>query len=101
MQFSYARKGAERNSPLVHELDTTDLDKWKENILTKATNIFDDYLIQYENDNHVELNRDEEETTVKPNNEIFEYNKCEICDKVFINKDQWKSKISIFVYFEF
>lgn len=39
--------------------------------------------------NQVELNY-----TEKPeeNSKIFEYNKCEICNRIFVNKFQWECK---------
>lgn len=89
------KTGADKGSPVVHELDTTDLTSWEENIFGKASNVFDNYLSRFEQNPDVSLNtRDDtnEENTSK-SDEIFEFNKCEICDRVFVNKDQWTSKL--------
>ena len=86
-------KGAIENSPIVHELDTTDLNKWTENIFEKSSKIFKDYLERYEQNCDSNLNERKEPCKfVHLGAEIHEYNKCEICDKVFVNKSQWNCK---------
>ena len=83
-------KGVVDNSPIVHELDTTDLTKWTENIYEKARQTFADYLDRFEKDPSSNLNqRSESIEYVNLNEEIHQYNKCEICDRIFINKSQW------------
>lgn len=82
-------KGADKKSPIVHELDTSDLEKWNENIFEKATNIYEDYLNRFEKNNAIELNKT---NNVSEECDIFEYNKCEECNLVFINKNQWNCK---------
>jgi hypothetical protein len=76
---------------LVHELDTTDLNKWTENILEKSTAVFGDYLERFEKDCEANLNLKNESTKCS-NEEIHVHNKCEICDRIFINKSQWTGK---------
>ena len=73
--------GAGKGAPIVHELDTTDLDKWDEVIFDKAVKIFQNYLTG----NVISL----PETTSKEDS-IFEYNKCETCDLIFVEKNQWE-----------
>ncbi|CAF0905323.1 unnamed protein product [Brachionus calyciflorus] len=83
-------KRSEKNSPIVHELDTTDLNKWNENIFQKAVDKFTDYMTRFESDNQVELNKSDKNESV---DEVFEFNKCEICNKIFVNKFQWDCHI--------
>ena len=85
--------GTEEGSPIIHELDTTDLLKWRENIFEKATKIFNEnYFLAYEKDNNADLNKKSDSETSQTYKEIFEYNQCKACDKVFINKSQWDGK---------
>lgn len=75
-------QGANKYSPSIHELDTVDLEKWSENIFNKAKEIFKLYL----DDSNYNSKHIKTETEL---DEINEFNKCEICDKVFVDKHQW------------
>lgn len=81
--------GGEKNSPKVHELDTTDLENWNEKIFQNAVDVFTDYSTRYDLDNNIELNKSESD---EPKDDVFEFNKCEICKKTFVNKFQWECK---------
>ena len=87
-------KRADQGSPIIHELDTTNLEKWTENIYDKAKNTFNDYLVRFEEDQNADLNKKSDNIgSFGKQEEIFEYNKCESCEKVFINKFQWDCHI--------
>jgi hypothetical protein len=72
---------------VVHELDTVDLNKWSENVLEKAKTIFEKYLNETDS---IQLQQDKPE---KNNTIINELNKCDICDKIFVDKFQWECTI--------
>ena len=74
---------------MVHELDTVDLNKWSENVLEKAKIIFEEYLSQ---SGSIRLQQDKPE---KNNTTVNEFNKCDICDKIFVDKFQWECNIKI------
>lgn len=86
-------------------MDTTNLDKWNENIFDKAACVFKDYLDTYENDVNVDINKIKRSSeSLAPNEEkeeeIHEFNKCSICDRIFIDRSQWTSNFfNSFLYF--
>ena len=80
------------NSPIVYELDSSDLDKWNEKVLDKSKSIFKDYLDKFEKNNKVALNLRRHEIKDE-SKEIHVFNKCEVCDRIFVNKFQWECKI--------
>ena len=61
------------------------MDKWSENIFDTAKNTFEEYL----NETNVNLKQVD---IVKPDTNVSEFNKCEICDKIFVDKFQWECK---------
>ncbi len=70
--------------------------KWNENIFDKAKSIFNSYLEGFQKDPDSNLNKRDDDSLEKSTaeNDIFQYNKCKICDnKIFINKFQWECKL--------
>lgn len=82
-------KGANKYSPVIHELDTFDLTKWSENVFEKAKSVFENYL------NEVNLIQLQDDKPEKNDVKVNEFNKCDICDKIFVDKFQWECKIEI------
>lgn len=50
-------------------------------------------MSRYEKDNSIDLNA--QTNKAETSDEIHEYNRCEICDRIFVNKDQWTGKNKI------
>jgi hypothetical protein len=81
--------GANNHSPIIHKLDTVDLENWAQNIFDKAKSIFEDYL-----NNKMDL-RNQISPSISTNHEVInEFNKCEICNKIFVDKSQWESHLN-------
>lgn len=81
-------KGVGPGSPIVYELDTTNLEKWNENVFDKARDTFKEkYLDMFEAHPDADLNKNDGEFYP---DDVFEFNKCEICDREFKNKFQWE-----------
>lgn len=76
-------KGACENSPIVTEIDTSDISNWDEDIFEKARKEFQSYLYGTQSTkDSIDVQKDS----------VFEYNKCESCDRVFVDKFQWNCK---------
>ena len=74
-------------------MDTVDLENWTENIFNRAKSIFEDYL-----NNKIDLVRKQgSPTTTAKEAVINEFNKCEICNKIFIDKSQWECKLYMYL----
>jgi len=78
-----------KNSIKIHPIDTSDLVKWDENIFGNSMKMFENYLKKFEEYPDANLNQQEVDNN-QSNESVFEYNKCEICDRVFVNKFQWQ-----------
>jgi len=77
-------KRACENSPIVTEIDTSDISNWDEDIFEKARKEFQSYLYGTQaTKDSVDVQKDS----------VFEYNKCESCDRVFVDKFQWNCHI--------
>ena len=87
------KTGANEFSPLVHELDTSDVSRWDETIFEVAKQKFETYL-----DGRNGLNAVTDDFKKET---CFEYNKCKQCDKVFVDKFQWDCKKRFFIIFYF
>lgn len=74
-------KRANEYAPIVHEVDTSDVSKWDEEIFEPARIIFENYL------NGTQQAKITAGDFKKDTN--FEYNKCNTCDRVFVDKFQW------------
>lgn len=84
--------GANEFAPIVHEVDTSDVGKWDEDIFEPARANFEEYL---NGTNRFKIVGD---ATGFEKESKFEYNKCQDCDKVFVDKLQWKGNLNkIFV----
>jgi tRNA A37 N6-isopentenylltransferase MiaA len=81
-----------KNSIKIHSVDTSDLIRWDENILGNSIKIFENYLSKYEENIDANLNVQEVDNN-QSHESVFEYNKCEICDRVFVNKFQWQCNL--------
>jgi hypothetical protein len=85
--------GGNEHSPCIHELDTSDLNKWKENVFERARSIYEHYERDLEKG--LEPNKIQK-ALLNLNNKkddqeaIHEYNECYICNRVFVNKFQWQ-----------
>lgn len=77
-------KGACENSPQVTEIDTSDISNWDNEIFGKAQKEFQNYL------DGTQIIKSSSETQ---KDSVFQYNKCESCDRVFVDKFQWECKI--------
>lgn len=53
--------------------------------------MFNDYLTRFDKDNQAELNLTETDNG-NINEDVFEFNKCETCNRIFVNKFQWQCK---------
>ncbi|RNA21623.1 tRNA mitochondrial [Brachionus plicatilis] len=84
-------KRFETITPIIHQIDTTDLTKWDQSVFSKALSTFTDCLNRYELDNQVEINKMD---TAEEKGDHFQFNKCDICDRVFINKFQWECHLN-------
>lgn len=80
--------GANKFAPIVHEVDTSDVGKWDENIFEPARVNFEEYL------NGTNRFKIVEDDTGFEKESKFEYNKCEDCEKVFVDKFQWKGNLN-------
>lgn len=78
-----------KNLIKIHSVDTTNLTDWDEKIFGNSMKIFDSYLSKFEENPDANLNQQEVDNN-QSNESVFEYNKCEICDRVFVNKFQWQ-----------
>jgi hypothetical protein len=81
----------------VHELDTSDLDKWNEDVLDKSKSIYKDYLDRFDKNIEIDLNFKENQINNNESKEIHVYNKCEVCDRIFVNNFQWNCKNWCFI----
>ena len=77
-----------RSGVRVHNLDTSCLQKWTESVFEVAKNVLHDDLESFEK--HGQFVQESNETNKQE--DIYEFNKCDVCDKTFINKDQWNGK---------
>ncbi|EEB19308.1 tRNA isopentenyltransferase, putative [Pediculus humanus corporis] len=82
-------KNARRQVPPIYGLDATDLSKWNENVLEKASDIVECHLAG-------------RKSAIKPlpmENEKISIDKsyhCQVCDRIFVGKLQWESHVETF-----
>ena len=82
--------GANEFAPIVHEVDTSDVAQWDEKIFEPARSTFEAYL------NGTNKPKKKEDAENFETSSKFEYNKCEYCDKIFVDKFQWNCNLKTF-----